>query len=374
MKDKGIGNSMAQGVVSDNWSLQEIATLFNEGLEGGMAGEIVFNGEEHSYKPISSAVIQTEALFDFISDLILRDEILVEEKFTYSWEKVQSPILEAKNLGVVRPYPFLSEPAKIAGPRNRIVKHICSAESLRYAHQKNVDSWNVHRETPDPLLSATLWGGAGMCARSFVYEKSYTPHPLRKKLFLNSGFMLPAADALHQMTTFVDDQKVKVTKKVYGNDSLFSSYVNIPALPIRVIQEASSASQLITIALQMRDDFQSLRDWLKMFQNAMSTDDTKSLLDYRKQLDSVNYYIDKKIGSGVKDKPVTMEAGMGIFKIATQGNPLENLKNQFGVRATLNKLVFGGAGSTELKKYVSMFGERGSEIGYEIERSFTESD
>ncbi|GAA6145503.1 hypothetical protein [Thalassolituus maritimus] len=364
---------MAQGVVSDNWSLQDITSLFVHGLERDVASEIVVKGEEHSYNPISSAIIQTEALFDFISDLILRDEILVEENFTHAWEQVHSPILEAKSVGVVRAYPFLSEPEKIAAPREAIVNHICSTESLRISHRKNVDGWNANRCTPDPLLSATLWGGAGMCARSFVYEKSYTPHPLRKRLFLNSGFMLPSTDALHQLTTFLDDQKVKVIKKIYGNDSLYSAYINIPALPVRVIQEANSADQLISVALQMRDDFQSLRDWLKMFQNAISRDDTKTLLDYRKQLDSVNQYIDAKIGFGSKERPVTMEAGMGIFKIAMQGNPLENLKNQFGVRATLNKLVFGGSGSTELKKYVGMFGERGSEIGYEIERSFTKT-
>ena len=362
---------MAQGVVADNWSLQDIMTLFTEGLERDTANEIVLRDEQHFYKPISSAVIQTEALFDFITDLILRDEILVEEAFTYSWEKVNSPILEAKQLGIVRAFPFLSEPEKIAGPRDRIVKHICSTESLRLAHQENVDSWNTYKKTPNSLLSATLWGGAGMCARSFVYEKSYTPHPLRKRLFVNSGFMLPAADALHQLTTFLNDKKVNVTKKIYGNDTLFSSYVNIPALPIRVIQESNSANQMLTIALQMRNDFKSLRSWLKIFQNAMSEGDTNSLLKYRRELDSVSQYIDKKIGYGTASKPVTMEAGMGIFKIATQGNPLENLRNQFGIRATLNKLVFGSAGRSEIKKYVRMFDEQGSDVGYEIEHSFT---
>lgn len=364
---------MAQGVVADNWSLQDITTLFTEGFERGVAGEIVLDDKGHSYRPISSAIVQTEALFDFITDLILRDEILVEEKFTYSWEGVNSPILEAKNLGVVRAYPFLSEPEKIAGPRSRIAERICSTDSLRQAHQENVDGWNDNRQTPDPLLSATLWGGAGMCARSFVYEKSYTPHPLRKRLFVNSGFMLPAADALHQLTTFLNDKKVSVTKKIYGNDALFSAYINIPALPIRVIQESSSANQMISTALQMRDDFHSLRCWLKMFQNAMSDDDTKSLLKYRRELDSVSQYVDKKIGYGSASAPVTMEAGMGIFKIAMQGNPLENIKNQFGVRATLNKLIFGSPGRTEIKKYVRMFDEQGSEIGYDIERSFTQN-
>jgi hypothetical protein len=362
---------MAQGVVADNWSLQDISTLFAEGLEHDDAGEIVVKSGQHSYNPISSAVIQTEALFDFITDLILRDEILVEERFTFAWDEVDSPILEAKKLGVVRAYPFLSEPEKIAGPRDRIINHICSTESLRLAHQENVEGWNSRRQTPHPLLSATLWGGAGMCARSFVYEKSYTPHPLRKRLFINSGFMLPAADALHHVTTFINDNKVNVSKKIYGSDALFSGYVNIPALPIRVIQDSDSARQLVSTALQMRDDFQSLRDWLKMFQDAMSNDDTQGLLKYRKQLDSVSQYIDKKIGLGAKSAPVTMEAGMGVFKIATHGNPLENIKNQFGIRATLNKLIFGSSGRSEIRKYITMFGERGSEVGFEIERAFT---
>jgi hypothetical protein len=367
------GEIMAQGVIADNWSLQDISTLFVKGLEGNMAGEIVLADGSHSYHPVSSAIIQTEALFDFLTDLVLRDEILVDENFTNAWDKSGSPISETKNIGVVRSYPFLSEPEKIAGPRDRIVDHICSVESLRIAHKKNVDGWNTARQTPDSLLSATLWGGAGMCARSFVYEKSYTPHPLRKRLFLNSGFMMSAADARHQVTTFLDDKKVSVTKKIYGNDALYSGYINIPALPIRIIQESNSADQLISTALQLRNDFQEFRDWLKIFQNAMSNDDTKNLLRIRKQLDSVSQYVDKKVGYGSANNPVTMEAGMGIFKISNKGNPIENIKNQFGVRATLNKLIFGSSGKAEILKYVNMFGEKGSEIGFEIERSFTQS-
>ena len=362
---------MAQGAIADNWSLQDISTLFVEGLENDTADEIVLSNGSHSYRPVSGAIIQTEALFDFLTDLVLRDEILVEEKFTYAWDRKDSPISKAQALGVVRSYPFLSEPEKISGLRERIVDHMCSTDSLRIAHKENVVQWEATSQTPHPLLSATLWGGAGMCARSFVYEKSYTPHPLRKRLFLNSGFMLPASDALHQVTTFLEDKKVSVTKKIYGNDALFSAYVNIPALPVRIIQESNSAEQLVQTALELRSDFQGFRDWLKMFQNAMAEDDTDSLLKVRMQLDSVSQYVDKKIGSGSSNNPVTMAAGMGIFKIAAKGSPIEDLKNQFGIRATLNKLIFGSSGKSEIRKYVNMFGEKGSELGYEIERSFT---
>lgn len=365
---------MAQGVVADNWSLQDISTLFNEGFEQEQAGELILSNERHSYIPVSSAVIQTEALFDFITDLVLRDEILVEDKFTSAWEKVNSPILKAKNLGVISAYPFSADSEQIADARARIVDHICTTPSLRLAHQKNVDEWNASRTTPDRLLSATLWGGAGMCARSYVHEKGYTPHPLRKRLFVNTGFMLPAADATHQLTTFLADKRVKVTKKIYGNDSLFSAYVNIPAVPLRVIQEADSAEKIISIALQMRDDFQVLRDWLKMFQNAMAADDSKSLLEFRKQLDSISDYIDKKIGLGEKSNPVTMEAGVGIFKFVTQFNPIETMQNQFGVRATLNRLIFGGTGQAAIRKYIRMFDEQGTAVGYEIESAFTQNN
>lgn len=364
---------MAQGVVADNWSLQDISTLLVEGLEPDHAAEIVIENGIHTYKKISSAIIQTEALFDFLTDLLLRDEILVEKKFSYAWSKVDSPLLEAESLGIVRAFPFLNDADKIAGPRERVVEHLCSTESLKIAHQKNVDGWRNERSTPDSLLSATLWGGAGMCARSYVYEKSYTPHPLRRRLFINSGFMLPAGDALHQLVTFVADNKMKVTKKVFGNESLYSAYVNVPAIPLRIIQESRSADQLINTALQMRSDFSSLREWLKDFQNAISLDNTNDLISYRKQLESVSEYVNQKIGLGVSNRPLTMEAGYGIFKIAIQGNPINHLKNQFGIRATLNSLIFGSAGKTEIDKFAQMFDERGSSVGYELRNHFCKS-
>ena len=364
---------MTQSRISDNWSLQDVSSLFAQGLENTFSEEIVFKKGRHSYNSILTAIIQTEALFDFLTDLILCDEILVDDQFTSSWERFNSPILEAKKRGVICPSLFLKEPKRIAEPRDRIVKHICSVQSLKDAHQKNVEEWNRNSRALDPVLSATLWGGAGMCARSFVFEKSYTPHPLRKRLFVNSGFMLPAEDSLRQLNSFINDEKVKVGKKLYGHDSLCASYINIPAIPIRIIQESRTANQMISIALEMRDDFKQLRDWLGKFQNAMSAEDLEKLSKYRRQLDSVSEHIDKKIGYASTKKPVSMEVGIGIFKITLQGNPMEYAKNQFGIRAALNKLILGGSGKGELRKFVKMFGESGSQIGYEIEQFFLQN-
>lgn len=355
---------MANGVVADNWSLQDISSLLEDGFESEPSGEVVISETKHSYKAVSSAAIQTEALFDLVTDVILRDEILVEKEFTDAWEEDGSPINKARDAGVIRSYPFLNEPEKLNEPRDRIVQYICATTPLEEAHRENVEGWAKNKETPDPLLSATLWGGAGMCARSFVYEKSYTPHPLRKRLFLNSGFLLPAQDALHQVTTFLDDARVKVSKKIYGNDSLYSAYLRIPSLPVRVIQESASADQIISVALEMRDDFKDLREWLKIFQNSISAEDTQELLKKRRELDSVAEYVSTKLGLTDSKSSSSLEAGIGIFKLSLGiGKPVNYLKNQFGVRATLNKLIFGSSGKKELEKYVGMFDAKGTSIG-----------
>src|SRR5690606_23083337 len=128
--------------------------------------------------------------------------------------------------------------------------------------------------------------------------------------------------------------------------------------------------ELIATALQMRDDFLPLREWLKTFQNAMSTGDKASMLKHRKALDSVSEYVDRKIGTGSKASPITMSAGIGIFKISYQGHPIENLRNQFGVRATLNQLIFGSTGKSEIRKFLQMFDEKASAVGLEVERAF----
>lgn len=364
---------MAQGVISDNWSLQDISHLFLYGMDDSNADEIVIQDGSHAYKPIPYASIQTEALFDFLTDIVLRDEILVEERFEEAWKESDSPILKTTECGVVRSYPFLNEPDKLLQPRERVIKYMSSTESLIHAHTENVESWESNQRPKHQLLSQTMWGGAGMCARSYVYEKSYTPHPLRKRFFINSGFMLPAGDALHQLISFLNDEQVKVSKKLYGSDSLYSLYINLPSIPIRVIQESSDLSQIIDVALEMRNDFQKLRDWLKSFQNALTQDNLDTIVEFRKEFDSVSQYVNSRIGDGATKKPVTMEAGIGIFKLAMQFDPINALQNQFGIRATLNKLIFGSNGRAEIKKYIKMFDQQSTSIGYEIERHFTRS-
>lgn len=360
---------MSQGVISDNWSLQNITELFIDGLDHGQSDEIIINNNIHSYSPLSSAGIQTEALFDFLTDLILRDEIIVEEQYTSAWDQHDSPIIQARDLGVIKNYPFTEDYKKLQEPKAAVIDKICVTDSLKIQHKENVEGWQRNQKTPHALLSATLWGGAGMLSRSYVYEKGYTPHPLRRKFFINSGFMLPGYDSLHKLNSLISEKRYSLSKKVLGNDALYSMFITIPPLPINIINECDHPSKFVKVALQMRDEFLELRNWLKMFQNAITSDDIAEIKKYSGVLDSVGAYIDNKFGVKSGDT-LTMSAGVSVFKIDLKGDPMNLVKNQFGIRSTINKLILNEVGRKSLSKYTNMFGEKGTDIGYSLEQYF----
>jgi len=62
----------------------------------------------------------------------------------------------------------------------------------------------------------------------------------------------------------------------------------------------------------------------------------------------------------------TFTAEIDILKIAIKGNPINSLRNQFGVRAMVNKLILGHSGNAELKKLLRFFGHHNSDIGMKI--------
>lgn len=81
-----------------------------------------------------------------------------------------------------------------------------------------------------------------------------------------------------------------------------------------------------------------------------------------------------KLGLNYEESNSSLEVGIGVFKLSLGiGGPINFLKNQFGVRATLNRLIFGSSGKKELEKYVNMFDAKGTGIGYEIQHYFSEN-
>jgi hypothetical protein len=366
---------MGGSLIADNWSLQNIAELFAAGVDDSSAAAISANkaADTHAYESLPQAAISFEALFDFITDIVLRDQLLVDQRFTSTWTKFDTNLGKLADANVIRPFEFLAQADKLAGPRNEFVERLCLTGSIRAAHQRNSQEWARARETPDRTLSATLWGGAGMLARAFISEKGYTPHPLRRRLFQRAGIVLPHEDAAARLVGTIQEKRASISKSMSGSDAMYALRLNLPPLPVIVIREASNASQLLTVALQLRSEYQDLRNWLGEYQQALTSSDSSSWTRFEKTLRSISTYIESLRGIGDSNAP-TFTAGFGVLKVAFRGHPVEFMKNQFGVRATVNRLILAGSGLEELKRLLGFFDHRHSEIAVKLIDHFRTKD
>lgn len=362
---------MSSDVIADNWALQEVSHLLWDGMDDDTAHLVepdVENGS-HQYKEVSAAIIQTEALFDFLTDVILRDQILVEENHVSAWREASGPLEVIDQANVIRPYAFRDN-FKLSAPRTELVDRLCITESLRVEHEENTKGWAQYRQTPNQYLSQVLWGGAGMLARAFVTERSYTPHPVRRKFFQQAGVLLRSEDALKRLTGQIKEKRASIHKAQSGKDEFYSLYVSMDPLPIRVIQESNSVDDLLTIALQLRDEYRELRHWLGCYQAAINQDEYSEVEKYQDILNSISKYADSKMGKVDANWP-TFTLGIGALKISMKGDPVNALKNQFGVRAMVNKLIMGRSGVADLKKYLGLFGEKNSAVGMNVLEHFS---
>jgi hypothetical protein len=363
---------LSHGVISDNWSLQNISELLTDGVDPGVVHIISPNLEtdSHEYTEVSAAAISIEVLFDTITDIILRDQILVDEKFADAWLSKDGPLNRLAEQSVVRAFPFLRDPDSLTGPRDEFVRKLCVTNSLKREHQENVRGWESARKTPNRYLSQTIWGGAGMLARAFVYERGYTPHPIRKRLFQKAGITLSDTDAVLRACNTIKEKRASIRALQGSGHELYSLHVNMDPLPIRVIEEASCPADIFVVALQIREEYAELRQWLGLYQQSINSGDYKDIQRHQKTLTSISQYVDSVIGK-TGDDVATFTAGIDILKIAIKGNPLNTIQNQFGVRGMINKLILGKSGSTELRRLLKFFGHHNTSIGLKVVEHFS---
>lgn len=183
---------MGQSVLCDNWSLQIVSELLTEGLDAGNSALLEASEDgQYGLIPVPSSVLAFEALFDLINDIVLRDQILVDDAYTYTWMSQNGPFTDLLKSSTIRLFPFRENASRIIEPRDAFVERLLLTPQLRNLHLENVASWDRNKSTPHRLESQILWGGAGILARSFAFDTPYTPHPVRKRFFSRAGIILP---------------------------------------------------------------------------------------------------------------------------------------------------------------------------------------
>ena len=92
-----------------------------------------------------------------------------------------------------------------------------------------------------------------MLARALVFERAYTPHPVRKRLFQKVGLALPDTDAGRRVYTMIEEKRASIRALHASGDELYSLQVNMQPLPIAVIRECRDRHNQLVAVLKDRE-------------------------------------------------------------------------------------------------------------------------
>jgi len=355
---------MSTALMTDNWLLQNVASCLKNGLDSDQASVLVIDQphDSHVYKDVSAAGMQLEALLSFIGDIVLRDEILVDQGFGEGWLKYKELFSGLLGAGLLRRVDFLAHEARLVEPRKAIVSVLCATSSLRETQRKNELAWAESKEVVDNYTSQVLWGGAGMLSRSHVFEVSYSGHPARKRLFEQVLNPVVRRDIVSETMNWTVSQRLRLFQSHNKVGKFTSVSMALPLVAIDVIHEAADLSQLIPVAIQMREKHKKLREWLKAVQMAVDSEDVGAIIKYRKILDAVGRDLDRAIGDK-EDRSLAVNIGLTGMSVSKKVLNVDSVLKNFGVRAELGKHVFAPQGAEVLNKLLRLFGHEKSGLG-----------
>ncbi|MCC5805371.1 MAG: hypothetical protein JJU00_03485 [Opitutales bacterium] len=362
---------MATRILADNWTFQNAGEFTCEGLKGDDARELVIPQNENSfhYQEVSYDLLRFDALCQVLNHLVLSDEVWVDEAFSDTWEEFE-PLAKAKIARVVVPKPFKEFKGNWIRAREAMGDQLCVNKAVRKAHRKNKRQWAKDKTTPDPMLSQLIWGGSGMLARADCFKLPYSPHPLREKI-VKRATCLNGPDAQVKLSEFISSERLKIFRQL--GKAGFMGTVHLPPIAVEVIEASTDLSDLVRTALQLRDSYQKVRKWLGQLQRDLSNESIKEVLAHEKRLQEISRHLNSYSSVVSPQGETTMQIGVSWLKLSTKGGPpVNSIKNRFGMRAEVNRLVLRPPGHGSIKKLLRMLGEQNTKLGMRFTAELSE--
>jgi hypothetical protein len=353
----------------DNWTLQDVESLLSNGIGTNTVGEILISGDRqsHSFKELPEGVLQIDALLTLLTNLICFDQLTVDSRFLYTWQEEKAQLLPLANLGVVAPQDYINFGDDLNLLRESIVAELCVTPTLKTQIAVIQAAWRNNRTQIDPHLSAVLWGGAGMLARSHLSKTPYFGHPFRRRLLQETRLFPRQPSAAAAVTMFLQDERARMFRFRGGTLSGAVAHVSIPPLAVRAIEDSESIEQLLPAALNLRDKNVDLRHWIAEYQKAMDEEDERRQLRYEAVLRDIARAIQAQYGA--RDSGGTgMSISTSFFTLDLPKSLMDSVRNSFGVRSTLCSLVLAPRGVKAIEKLLTMLGEGKSLLGRDVLR------
>ncbi len=354
------------GLMIDNWTLQEVEDLLTNGLDSLMVGELVVDEDRtsHSFSPKHAALIQIDALLSLLGNIVFFDKLLVDARFTDTWQVDCGHLAPLEAIAAVQPTDFSSLSPSLGEVTESLLAELCVTPSLKLALDHIQTEWRKDKSEPDPHLSALVWGGAGQLARSHLASTLYSGHPSRQRL-IRLTRMFSKTSAVSHLEAFLQTQRATMFR--YRGEQLSGTrgHFSLPPIPVQVIEEADSIHDLIPIAVRLRDQNVELREWLAGFQRAIDRENESKQMTYERTLADIargvaSKYRDDKSGS------MGVSINVGFLKFEVPRKLSDFVRGSVGVRATVSSLLLSPRGENALEKLLSMLGEGRSQLGRDV--------
>ncbi len=287
--------SRSSTLLMDNWTLEDVGELLSEGPNGKTASELRFSedGQRYFYEDTSWDVVAFECLAQTLSNIVLTDVCYVDADHSGSWVGRYGCLSPLSDKEVIRPRSFGHNRDLWVPTRELIVEDLLTCNEMRATHEENKRAFRDDQEMPDEMLSQIIHGGAGMMARARLAEMTYVAHPQRERLIRQGALMSHPSSAGQKFNHLLHSTRMNLFQRADAK-GLFAQ-INLPPVAIQIINEANGTDDLLTTALQMRDRFKSLREWLAEFQHALEGDDAPAVLSKLKLLSELGQSLEVRL-------------------------------------------------------------------------------
>lgn len=357
---------MPNSLMIDNWTLQDVEALLSKGLDPRLVGELSLSADRagHAFSPVRAGVVQIDALLTLLTNIVCFDSLIVDKDYVHTWQRDGGHLAPLDHASLVQAADY-SLPG-LPELRDSMVNELCVTPTLKDSLQKIQQAWEKTGTTPDPHLSALVWGGAGMLARSHMTSTPYFGHPVRRRLVRETRMFVSQQSAVEKLNAFVETERTKMFRYRGSRMSGTCGQLVLPPVPVQVIEEATTIDDLIPIACNVRDKHVGLRSWLAEYQAALEEEDERKQLKFEKTLSKLGKSMEVKYGAD-KAGSLGISLSAAIFKVDVPRQLVDGVLNSFGIRATLSDLVLAPRGQKALSKLLAMLGEGQSALGREIQ-------
>ncbi len=349
----------------DNWTLQETAHILKSGFDDSKTNIYTSGGLFPTEVP--SAAVKIESLFNFLLNVVLRDNLFIDHDWTEAWIGVNAKLDEIHKSGIILTKKFELDDNFFMS-RDHILENLVHDKEIIDRHYENVEYWRIHKRNKYKALPIVITGTMGYLTRSNILSTDYSPHPTRSAYLQSTPLFQKPFNAFDKTLNFISDERHNILKSTFENDEFINSKLILAPILIEIIESSSSVEDMLKSALQMRKDFKKFRKYLTEFQVSIDKGDVKRIQKYKKVLDDVGQI------KGSEKKYGTTELGLGVAFLKLSKMNLRSLlvstRNKFGIRAEIKKMIFKKASKGTWDKFFNLFDEKNLTLQNEIKEYF----